>query len=971
MNSNLINFLIDVLNKYNEILDKKIFEIESLCQILNWKFKKKYKANEICIYNNMLYQCINDIESSLTDPSYDITNWKMIGNGFGSSSIKFLNFTPNYSYSYGDVIRHNKILYCAKKSFISSYDFNEDDWELASGDLKSNVLDLNKDGIIDLAERALIADMAKESELLMSWKPNKKYNMNQQVLYLEKIYSVVNDHISPSVFNENDDNLKLIASGTHNNLLDIQGGKKDEYYHIKKDNYDAVSLLHTNVNGDLVYNNKIVGNMNTKKYDTNNDGIVNSAHTLDGLMAKIDELNYLIGTKGNIQKQIDNLSSIANFTRVVELYEDLNTIDNPNVKDISIVSNDQTNDHNGKTTIYIYNGTNWEYITEFDIKIRDFITDPIDINSESIGIIPDDRIADTIARKNDIVQLENSVLLSEYTQTDKDLKDAVSKKHIHANLELLNSYNQTNVDITKAIKQMHTHNNISTLNKFSEDADGNLLYAGKGIENGASGGIYDLSNFNTSDLNDSLNRRYVTDTEKENINNLSSIVIEQTKINNTLTSINESIPSDATYNNQLITDNVLKTKIEQISFKNLTDVDKTVKGNAFVVTDNEGNITYKQDLNDLVSIKKITDKNGTEFTDITSLKFDNLKGILDSVNNEVILDIDNLFTTDLKDMPDKYEDNKLLVSNLRKMKYELKDISELVSCKENYTKGVKSDEWGLNDDLNKYTKVINHDLNSKNLIVSIYNEKDIIIDYVSYQILDNNNIMLIVDNILDCRIVINCSQGTTGNGSNSNSGYTNVLSSDFIDDTRQRNDKTYSSNNIMSILQSNYLQISNAFTKNQANARFSLKENEHVHTNSKVLNKLNEDVNGDLFFNNKRILTELQAYTYQQKFINESHPISLDMILDINEIMTNNNYKAIMQCEFTIKNNISETGTDEDEKIENKLHLVVIDNTLTVLDVYISPSDTQKYILGISPNMKIMAQLPNGTFDANFYMTTY
>ena len=211
------DYLIRNLKKYTEqVLPGEIEKIP--ISVIDWKFKGKYKEKAICLYNGCLYRAINTIEESLTDPSYDVANWEPIGgsNSGSSSSIKFLGFIPNHLYSYGEVIRHNEILYCAKKSFESGDEFNPDDWELVSGDLKSSILDLDNDGIIDLAQRALVADLAKESELLMTWKPKTEYKTTQQVLYLNKIYAIIKDHISPDVFDPNDPNLKLIATGDHN-----------------------------------------------------------------------------------------------------------------------------------------------------------------------------------------------------------------------------------------------------------------------------------------------------------------------------------------------------------------------------------------------------------------------------------------------------------------------------------------------------------------------------------------------------------------------------------------------------------------------------------------------------------------------------------------------------------------------------------------------------------------------------------
>lgn len=48
------------------------------------------------------------------------------------------------------------------------------------------------------------------------------------------------------------------------------------------------------------------GDMTKSVYDTDNDGIVDSAETLDGLTSTIGQLNYLNTTTGNVQSQIND-----------------------------------------------------------------------------------------------------------------------------------------------------------------------------------------------------------------------------------------------------------------------------------------------------------------------------------------------------------------------------------------------------------------------------------------------------------------------------------------------------------------------------------------------------------------------------------------------------------------------------------------------------------------------------------------
>lgn len=415
----------------------------------------------------------------------------------------------------------------------------------------------------------------------------------------------------------------------------------------------------------------------------------------------------------------------------------------------------------------------------------------------------------------------------------------------------------------------------------------------------------------------------------------------------------------------------INDSIKNISFKNLSDVSKNLKTNTFVAINKDGEIEFKDDISDKETIKQIIDKDSTEFSNINSLKFSNLKGVLNQDNNELSLSLDKIFSTDLSDMPSVYEDNKVLVSNKNKMKYELIDIRELFNSKENYSTTITEDEWGLNDELNgKYTKVIKHDRNSIDLIVAVYdaNNMNITNDF-NYQLLDNNSLMLIASSPINCRVIVNCSGISVGSGG-SGSGSAIISSDMFIDDNRIRDDRAYSSKEITNILQNEYVKKNNAYTRSQCDNKFALKETEHTHSNFNTLLKLSEDNSGNILFNDKVLLTELKATTYQKHVSEETHDKELYLLIDSNSIFNMNEFKAIISSEFTIKNNII-SNESTDNKEENQLHLVITDMDLTILDVFIKPSETQQYILGISPNIKVYVQLKNGTISANYYMTAY
>jgi hypothetical protein len=369
----------------------------------------------------------------------------------------------------------------------------------------------------------------------------------------------------------------------------------------------------------------------------------------------------------------------------------------------------------------------------------------------------------------------------------------------------------------------------------------------------------------------------------------------------------------------------------------------------------------------MIKIQKVTDKDGIDYTDVPSLTFKNFTG-LQKTDGTVELSLPNMFTTDLQDMPDAYDNGKVLVANGTLMNYELKDIGTLTNSKENYTKTIGQTDWGFDGTLGKYTVVVEHLLNSKNLIVGFYDATNFSINNISWGLVDGtdqNKIILESPNNNATRVVINCSQGAVGDGTGTG-GSATITIADFIDDTRSRTDKTYSSSKLTTILGS-YAAKSTVYTKTESSALFSSKINEHIHTNITSLSKITEDVNGNMYFGGKKILTNLQPYTYQQHWDDRDFTSST-LLADVNTIFNANIYSAIMQSELTIKNDIASVNETEDAKAINQLHLVVLDSSLVVVDVLIPPGSTQKYILGISPNVQVMV---NGKFSANYYLTAY
>lgn len=477
---------------------------------------------------------------------------------------------------------------------------------------------------------------------------------------------------------------------------------------------------------------------------------------------------------------------------------------------------------------------------------------------------------------------------------------------------------------------------------------------------GSGGGIKDLSGFTTDDLAEGKNNKYMTAADKANISN---VIGNQTQISSDLNNIKQLIPSEANSSNKLVDKNQMNKKFTDLKLVDLADVDDSnmLPGTILSVDNSGSKVIFKQS-SDFGTLKTIEDKLGKTYSDVSKIKFLDLSGKRIDGTNSVELSLGDMFTTDLKDMPQSYENGKVLVANQGNMNYELKDIGELTNSKENFVATIDISDWVHNVEANRYEKIINHELKSKNLIVAFYNGTEVVSPH-SYKILDENNIAVYSENTDACKVVINCSQGTVGDGTGSGGGGS-ITAGDFIDDYRKRLDKTYSSSKIESLL-IDYALKDNVYSKVQADALFALKGNEHKHSNLQILNGLTDDASGALYYKGVRLMTGFNPSLLQKSWNKEDHT-DLSLLCDIRQLFQDNNMNVIMSSEFLIRNEIESVDPDTDAK--NKLNLVISENNIVVLNVEIDPSNTQKYILGISPDTKIMVK---GSFTANLNINYY
>ena len=113
------------------------------------------------------------------------------------------------------------------------------------------------------------------------------------------------------------------------------------------------------------------------------------AVSLDGMTATVTELNHLTGATGNIQSQINSLSSITNFTEIVDNETLLPAIVGQAGATV-LVREDST--QNGASTFYTSDGTTWIYINTIGTSAtRDFTVNPINLVTESTDVLPKTR----------------------------------------------------------------------------------------------------------------------------------------------------------------------------------------------------------------------------------------------------------------------------------------------------------------------------------------------------------------------------------------------------------------------------------------------------------------------------------------------------------------------------------------------------------------------------------------------------
>ena len=246
-----------------------------------------------------------------------------------------------------------------------------------------------------------------------------------------------------------------------NNDIDPVLGKWREYGSgIGTD--ETVKLTSTST--DAKYLNELIDN-STIEVDVNNDCLV--VKKIDGQTATVAEINFLTGVTANVQEQINNLGKSMTMYGVFSTKADLLASISPVPVDgnTAIVIADEDNNNKQMTYIYIASNSAWTQVAESSVTVRDFTTNPIQLDTETTGTLSKDKIDTAIARLADVLDKATYV----------GSADGIVKQS-----DMLTGLTYTITALNDAIKDSHTHTNKTALDKIVSNGLGSNFLADNG-----------------------------------------------------------------------------------------------------------------------------------------------------------------------------------------------------------------------------------------------------------------------------------------------------------------------------------------------------------------------------------------------------------------------------------------------------------------------------------------------------------
>lgn len=168
--------------------------------IVTWVGGTSYKAGQYVIYNNNLYECLEDNE----DNTFDETKWQIIGGNGGSFDI--LDWVSGTEYAVGDLVMYNHVLYqCTTAN--NDTEFDREKWT-SIGELESDLqewktntsyrvgnfvikdnklykcTEANRDNVFNADHWQEIGDMSN----IEQWISGEEYAVGEYVIYDNRVY---------------------------------------------------------------------------------------------------------------------------------------------------------------------------------------------------------------------------------------------------------------------------------------------------------------------------------------------------------------------------------------------------------------------------------------------------------------------------------------------------------------------------------------------------------------------------------------------------------------------------------------------------------------------------------------------------------------------------------------------------------------------------------------------------------------
>lgn len=253
---------------------------------------------------------------------------------------------------------------------------------------------------------------------------------------------------------------KMYVYNVNNDIDPILGKWREYGSGIGTD--ETVKLTSTST--DAKYLNELIDN-STIEVDVNNDCLV--VKKIDGQIATVAEINFLAGVTANVQEQINNLGKSMTMYGVFGTKADLLASVSPTPVDgnTAIVIADEDNNNKQMTYIYIASNSAWTQVAESSVTVRDFTTNPIDLNTETTGTLSKDKVDTAIARLADVLDKATYV-----GSADGIVKQA----------DMLTGLTYTITALNEAIKDSHTHTNKTALDKIVSNGLGSNFLADNG-----------------------------------------------------------------------------------------------------------------------------------------------------------------------------------------------------------------------------------------------------------------------------------------------------------------------------------------------------------------------------------------------------------------------------------------------------------------------------------------------------------